>query len=92
MSPIALMSYIRHTQSGCIYKHMEKFLVIASSSLETIKPSCEMEAHHLAIEAGFSEEDLRMLHALDNAELYGVDSLHGSWRDSTAECQLHLVA
>ena len=27
----------------------------------------EMEARHLAIEAGFSEEDLRMLHALDNA-------------------------
>lgn len=71
---------------------MEKFLVIASSSLETIKPSFDLEEHQLAIDAGFSEEDLRMLHALDNADLYGTESLNEHWRDTAGASQLHLVA
>lgn len=84
------MSYIRQEQSKRFRDHMKKFSAVASSSLEVIKPAFVLSDHKLALDAGFTEEDLLMLHALDNVELYSYEAVEEHWV-KTSEHQLHLA-
>lgn len=70
---------------------MQKILVVANSSLEVVKPTFVLEEHELALDAGFTEEDLRMLHALDNMDLYSPEATSEHWAH-IQNAQRHLVA